>query len=83
MLGKFLTPCEDSMTAAVFTHLLHLPSDLFWQVLNNACPADELPLIAGELLDYKFWPKWSATGTSNSRYVEPDIFMRFRLRSDC
>ena len=38
---------------------------------------DKLPSISGELIAIKFWEKWSPEGTSNSNYVEPDIFLEF------
>ena len=79
MLFQFIDkPCEDSLTAAVFTHLLHLPSEIFWQILKRACHTDSLPQYAGEpSCKVEFWPKWNAEHTRNSRYVEPDIFIRF------
>jgi hypothetical protein len=77
MLGKFITDCEDSLTAAVFTHLLHLPSEVFWQILRNACYTSSLPEDAGEPRSVEFWPKWDPEGTDNNIYVEPDVFIRF------
>jgi hypothetical protein len=77
VLGRHLNPCEDSLTAAVFSHLLHLPADLFWQILRGACYAtDQLPVLVGEP-EVHSWPKWNARGTDNSSYVEPDLFLRF------
>jgi hypothetical protein len=75
MLGKHINHCEDSLTAAVFSHLLHLPAELFWQILRNAC-GRKLPGSAGEP-KCEFWPKWEAAGTTNSSYIEPDVFIRF------
>ena len=77
MLGKHLTTCENSLTAAVFGHLLHLPIELFWQVLRNACYTDRLPPCPGEPTLVTPWPSWDATGTRNSTRVEPDLFLRF------
>jgi hypothetical protein len=48
MLGKHLNHCEDSLTAAVFTHLLHLPTEVFWKILRNACYTRKLPEFPGE-----------------------------------
>lgn len=76
MLGRHLNPCEDSLTAAIFSHLLHLPADLFWQLLRSACySTDQLPMSVGEP-EVHCWPKWNARGTDNSSYVEPDLFLR-------
>ena len=76
MLGRHLKLCEDSLTGSVFSHLLHLPADLFWQILRDACGNRSLPRTSGEPRA-EFWPKWSATGTDNSTYAEPDVFVRF------
>lgn len=78
MLGKHINICEDSLTAAVFTHLLYLPSELFWQILRNACFTDDLPEIAGEPLSIDPWPNWDSKGTDNNNRVIPDLFIRFR-----
>jgi hypothetical protein len=78
MLGKFIDHKEDSLTAAVFTHLLHLPSEVFWRILRDACYTDTLPVNAGEpRSDVDYWPKWNPAGTGNAVYVEPDVFIRF------
>lgn len=78
MLGKFINHCEDSLTAAVFTHLLHLPSEVFWQILRNASYTTSLPEVAGEPQSVEFWPPWNPEGTGNSNRVIPDLFIRFR-----
>lgn len=78
MLEQFIdNPREDSLTAAVFSHLLHLPSEVFWQILRNACYTKSLPQFAGEPRLVQYWPKWNADGSHNSRFVEPDVFIRF------
>lgn len=80
MLTKFIdNACEDSLTAAVFTHLLHLPSEVFWQILRNACHTTSLPEYAGEPRSVEFWPKWNPNKTRNASYVEPDVFIRFNI----
>ena len=76
MLGKFITLCEDSLTASVVTHLLHLPAELFWQILRQACYTNLLPENTGEP-EVVPWPTWNASGTDNDYRVIPDIFMRF------
>lgn len=77
MLGKHLNHCEDSLTAAVFSHLLHLPIEVFWTILRNACYTSILPESAGEPRSVEGWPKWNPQGTGNNTYVEPDVFIRF------
>ncbi|MCB1206328.1 MAG: hypothetical protein KDN18_18855 [Verrucomicrobiae bacterium] len=78
MLGNYIDrPREDSLTASVFSTLLHLPVNEFWQLLRKACPAADLPVYVGEPDSIEFWPKWDASGTANTNYVEPDVFIRF------
>jgi len=77
MLGSFIDkPREDSLTAGVFTYLHHLPGELFWRILRNACYTSHLTDYPGEP-SVEFWPKWGSESTSNPNYVEPDMFLRF------
>ena len=70
---------EDPKTSSVFETMLTLPDELFWSVLSEACFDNEnLPLVAGQIEDYEFWPHWDSTGTGNSTLVEPDVFIRFQ-----
>ncbi|WP_040281030.1 hypothetical protein [Psychroserpens damuponensis] len=76
-----LTICEDSLTASVFDLLKYLPTDLFWHILKQALHQDQLPSYCGEVLEMQYWAKWQAKGkydANNSKYVEPDLFMRFK-----
>lgn len=77
MLARFISAKEDTLTASVFGHLLHLPIETFWSILRRACNGHELPEHCGEPLLIDPWPKWSPEGTDNSRYIEPDLFLRF------
>jgi len=77
MLGKFINHKEDSLTAAVFTHLLHLPVELFWQILRNASYTTTLPEDPGDLFQVNFWPSWNPSETNNTQRVVPDLFLRF------
>lgn len=56
-----------------------LPDDLFWSILRNSTRNDNtvLPEDSGKLISYEFWPKWDPRNTSNTNYVEPDVFFRF------
>lgn len=73
-----LAICEDSLTASVFDILKYLPSTFFWQLLKDALVLDTLPEYSGDIQEMQYWPKWSATNTKNSIYVEPDVFIRFK-----
>lgn len=74
--GKF-NVCEDSLTAVVFDTLKYLPSELFWSILKKSLYQDKLPYSCGEILSIEYWQKWNANKTTNSKFVEPDIFIRF------
>lgn len=70
---------EDPKTSSVFETMLMLPDELFWSLLRSACfDNDNLPIVAGQIVDYEFWPHWDPTGTTNSTLVEPDLFIRFQ-----
>lgn len=70
---------EDPKTSSVFETMLMLPDDLFWVIIREACfDNNNLPLVAGAIENYKFWPHWDSTGTKNSNFVEPDVFIRFQ-----
>ena len=67
---------EDSLTSSVFERLLYLPKELMHHILVKSI-YQAIPDI--DLFQYKsleFWPSWDATETSNSKRVEPDIFIR-------
>lgn len=69
---------EDSITSTMMEFLLCLPDATFWQILREACQnGGELPEYVGKLIEYKFWPKWNSEGSANSKFVEPDVFLRF------
>jgi hypothetical protein len=72
-----LGTCEDSLTAVVFDTLKYLPTEMFWSILKRSLYYDKLPTAAGDLLSISFWDKWKAKDTTNSNFVEPDVFLRF------
>jgi hypothetical protein len=73
-----LGTCEDSLTAVVFDTLKYLPTEMFWTILKRSLYYDKLPIAAGDLLSISFWDKWKAKdNTTNSNFVEPDVFLRF------
>jgi len=69
--------CEDSLTSSVFDLMKYLPDHLIHKVLRNSLFHNKLPSDLGNLEQISFWDKWNASNTSNSSYVEPDVFMRF------
>lgn len=79
MIAKFIDrPREDSLTAAVFGHLLHLPMEQCWLILRDACPSSQFPKFPGEPLAIHAWPCWSAEGTDNTHRVVPDLVIEFK-----
>ena len=72
---------EDPKTSTIFEHLLLLPDNILWSLLRNSSRTykQELPEEIGYLEKFEFWPKWDPNNTSNSTYVEPDIFIRYNL----
>ncbi|AZJ36618.1 hypothetical protein [Tenacibaculum singaporense] len=72
-----LSICEDSLTASVFDVLKYFPTHYFWTILKDSLLLDTLPKFSGEIQEIVFWPKWSAENTYNSKFVEPDVFIRF------
>lgn len=71
------TLCEDSLTSSIFDLLKYLPIEQFWRILKNALYTDKLPYTPGDIQDIVFWDKWNPSGTRNTRFIEPDVFMRF------
>ena len=67
---------EDSLTSTIFGSLLHLPTDLFWQVLKRACYGSDLEGVDENIESIEFWPHWNAKDSTNANYVEPDVFIR-------
>ena len=69
---------EDRKTSSIFENLMLLPDNVFWHILRTSCFYNERMFkISGQLLDYQFWCHWDRTGTDNTNYVEPDVFLRF------
>lgn len=70
---------EDPKTSSVFETMLMLPDEIVWSVIRNACfDNSNLPSFAGQIESYYFWPHWDPTNTTNSNFVEPDVFIRFQ-----
>ena len=70
---------EDPKTSTIFEHILLLPDNIIWEILleSNRTFYKDLPVNVGFLESFEFWPKWNPHKTTNTSYVEPDIFLRF------
>ena len=66
---------EDSMTSLILEPLLFLPNQIFLNILKDSAHIDINNW--GSIIDVSFWPHWNAEGTSNTNYVEPDVFISF------
>lgn len=75
--NKAFKKCEDSHTSILFDNLKHLPDDLIFKIIKKSLFHDKLPDISGELLSISLWDHWDSEYTSNSYYIEPDVFIRF------
>lgn len=70
---------EDPKTSSIFENLMLLPDNIFWDILRISCfNGEKLPELSGTVIGYGFWPHWDKSGTTNSKYVEPDVFLRFK-----
>lgn len=74
---------EDEKTSTIIGTLLHLPATLMLKIIFDAVEDKPLVLLKDGTCEYlqkipEFWPHWSAKGTTNDNFVEPDVFMRFR-----
>ena len=69
---------EDPRVSTIIGTLLYLPDYMIWTILRNSCfNGDSLPVYAGVLELYQFWPRWNAENTDNTNNVSPDVFLRF------
>lgn len=73
-----LNTCEDSLTSHVFDLMKYLPVEIFWSILKRSLYQDKLPEYCGEFEDILFWERWDAKNTSNKKFNEPDVFIRFK-----
>lgn len=66
---------EDSLTSLTFDGLKYLPDELFLSILNSSLVTGSLPKVT-TIDEILFWQHWSAEGTSNINFIEPDVFIR-------
>ncbi len=68
---------EDVLTSSFFGLLQYLPSKLIIDILSDSINSKLNYNEIGELKDIQFWPKHNPKGTTNKKFVEPDIFIEF------
>lgn len=65
---------EDLKTSSSIGLLQYLPDDVFWNIMRNGCigfPAIDF----GKITSFIFWAHNDPTGTRNTDYVEPDVWI--------
>ena len=67
---------EDSLTSTIFEKLNYLPLELLDAIFKQAIPEFPKDADFSTLKSIEYWPHWSADGTSNSNFIEPDVFIR-------
>jgi len=68
---------EDSLTSFVFEKLSYLPNELFEYLIRHSVN-DEIPEFDFKSFrEITYWPHWDSDRTTNKKFVEPDIFIRF------
>jgi hypothetical protein len=72
----YFRPSEDSLTSSIIGLMQFLPDYLFWYLFKQSCGNNsDLPTDIGKINGFYFWDRWSAKGTYNSNYVEPDVWI--------
>lgn len=67
---------EDSLTSSIFERLMYLPQELMHRIFIDSL-LDTIPdLELHQIERIEFWPNWSSENTTNSKRVEPDVFIR-------
>lgn len=70
------TLCEDSLTSSVFDLLKYLPDEIFSEILKNSLFHRKIVEENFIIENVSYWDKWDALNTTNTNYVEPDLFIR-------
>lgn len=72
---------EDVKTSTLIGPMRYLDCNLFHQIFTNSLinsKSDTFNFKQPTIIDeFQFWPKWSAKGTDNTTYVEPDVYVKF------
>lgn len=65
---------EDFKTSSSIGLLQYLPDEIFWKILQDSC--DGFPSTNfGTIKSFNFWAHTDATKTSNTQFVEPDVWI--------
>lgn len=64
---------EDTLTSSFFGLLFYMPKEIINQFFRKIIEKNDI----GNYIEYEFWPHWNPEGTTNTNFVEPDLFVRF------
>lgn len=65
---------EDFKTSSSIGLLQYLPDDVFWNIMRNCCVGFTTTDF-GKIESFNFWAHNDPTGTRNTNYVEPDVWI--------
>lgn len=67
---------EDALTSSIFERFMYLPQELTQHIFTEAL-LDSIPdLDLTKLESITYWPNWNPEHTTNTKRVEPDVFIR-------
>lgn len=67
---------EDALTSSIFERFMYLPQELTQHIFTEAL-LDSIPdLDLTKLESIEYWPNWRPKQTTNTKRVEPDVFIR-------
>jgi len=65
---------EDFKTSSSIGLLQYLPDDLFWRIMRDCCVGLTTNNF-GKTLSFNFWEHTDPTDTTNTNFVEPDVWV--------
>lgn len=65
---------EDFKTSSSIGLLQYLPDNLFWSIMRDCCVGLTTNNF-GKILSFNFWEHTDSTNTTNSSFVEPDVWI--------
>lgn len=67
---------EDALTSSIFERFMYLPQEFLQHILTTALFDTIEGLSLHQIESITYWPNWSPKNTTNSKRVEPDVFIR-------
>lgn len=67
---------EDFKTSSSIGIMQYLPDDIFWDIIRNSCVGfNENDEFLGKIQAFNFWAHTDSHDTTNTNYVEPDVWI--------